>query len=172
MSDFYILTVTGEDKPGIVSFVTSALLKEKCNLGDASMMRLGNTFAMMLMLDCAEGIEHLDEIIAEMKKSGLRVHFDEVQNKPQTHLVPNIRITVYGADKSGIVSEVTSVLFEQSVNIIDLESSLGVAAENPLYILHIEGATSRSVDEVKQALIAGCSEVLTVDVEEIEVMLG
>ena len=50
MSNWYMLTVVGRDRPGIVSQVTLALYKGGGNLGEASMVRLGGNFSIMLMV--------------------------------------------------------------------------------------------------------------------------
>ncbi len=49
-NNWYMLTAVGEDRAGIVAGVTKALFEGGCNLGDASMMRLGGSFSIMLMV--------------------------------------------------------------------------------------------------------------------------
>ncbi len=49
MKKWLMLTVVGADRPGIVARVTDALYKGGCNLGEASMMRLGGNFTIILM---------------------------------------------------------------------------------------------------------------------------
>ncbi|MCW8983520.1 MAG: amino acid-binding protein, partial [Gammaproteobacteria bacterium] len=41
MNNWYMVTLVGRDQKGIVSRVTKALFEGGCNLGEASMMRLG-----------------------------------------------------------------------------------------------------------------------------------
>ena len=53
MKNWYMLTVGGKDRPGIVSQVTAALYRGVCNLGEASMIRLGGNFTIMLMVQHA-----------------------------------------------------------------------------------------------------------------------
>jgi len=50
MDKWYMLTVVGEDRPGIVAKLTHALFEGGCDLGEASMMRLGGSFTIMLMV--------------------------------------------------------------------------------------------------------------------------
>ena len=50
MSDWYMLTLIGQDRPGIVAAVTKGLFEAGCNLGETSMLRLGNNFTIMMMV--------------------------------------------------------------------------------------------------------------------------
>ena len=51
MSDnWYMLTLIGEDKPGIVAAVTQSLYELGLNLGETSMLRLGGNFTIMMMV--------------------------------------------------------------------------------------------------------------------------
>jgi len=49
MSHHYVLWAFGADRPGIVSGITEVLFKNKCNLEDSSMMRLGSEFGVLLI---------------------------------------------------------------------------------------------------------------------------
>jgi len=42
--NWYMLTLVGEDRPGIVAKLTAALFAAGCNLGEATMARLGGIF--------------------------------------------------------------------------------------------------------------------------------
>ena len=48
-----MLTLVGEDQPGIVAAVTEALFAKGMNLGEASMLRLGGNFTVMMMVSGA-----------------------------------------------------------------------------------------------------------------------
>ena len=50
MSHWYMVTLVGKDRPGIVAHVTNALYEEGCNLGETSMLRLGGNFSIMMMV--------------------------------------------------------------------------------------------------------------------------
>jgi len=47
---WYMLTLVGRDRPGIVARVTRALYAGGCHLGETSMMRLGGNFTIMMMV--------------------------------------------------------------------------------------------------------------------------
>lgn len=51
MKRWYMLTVVGQDRPGIVAALARALYEGGANLGEASMARLGGNFTIMLMVE-------------------------------------------------------------------------------------------------------------------------
>ena len=63
-----------------------------------------------------------------------------------------MRISVYGADRAGIIAMVTKVLSEVGLDILDLESDVAGSDEQPLYILHIEGHATEGFDAIEAAL--------------------
>jgi glycine cleavage system transcriptional repressor len=67
-------------------------------------------------------------------------------------LEPDVRISIYGADRAGIVAETTGVLVEAGLNILNLESDVGGSPTNPIYIMEIDGAARNGVDSIRVAL--------------------
>jgi len=63
-----------------------------------------------------------------------------------------VRITVYGADCPGIVAEVTGALAEEGLNILNLETDVGGAEEDPVYIMNIDGIASKGIEGLEKAL--------------------
>ena len=148
-----MLTLVGIDRAGIVAKVTETLYQENCNLGEASMTRLGGNFTIMLMVQFRGIAEELDNILHSVCHSlDLRYHVDKIEGELHHHLEPDVRLSVHGADRAGIVAGVTRVLAEAGLNILSLESDVGGTTDNPLYIMHIEGIAARGIDALKIAL--------------------
>ncbi len=152
MSSWYLLTLVGKDRPGIVAGVTTALYKMGANLGEASMVQLGGNFTIMVLAQYKGTEKELSEFILPVaKKFDLRLHIDSVlEPKHQTSL-PDVRITVYGADRSGIVAEATTALANAGLNILNLESDVG-GGPNSIYILIIEGTADKGIDALQKVL--------------------
>ncbi|GJL78041.1 MAG: hypothetical protein NPINA01_10300 [Nitrospinaceae bacterium] len=174
MNHWFMLTLVGKDRAGIVAEVTEALYKKDCNLGEASMTRLGGNFAIMLMVQFAGVAGELDRIIQPVCDSlNLRHHVDTIEGELHHHLEPDVRLSVHGADRAGIVAEVTRVLAGAGFDILNLESDVGGTASDPLYIMHIEGMASKGVDALKNALQGFESENdVEVHLSEIETLRG
>ena len=153
MSNWYMLTVVGKDRPGIVSRITLDLFKGGANLGEASMARLGGNFSIMLMVHYESSSDLLEKLISPVcNELDLSVHIDPIQGELHEQIDPDIRISIYGADRAGIVAETTGVLVEKGLNIINLESGVGGSSENPIYIMEVDGVTSNGVEPIRLVL--------------------
>jgi len=135
-----VVTAIGADRPGIVAAVTGVLVDQRCNLEDTSMTILGGHFAMMLVVDVPADLA-ADELEAALgavtDRFGLvvaaRPIFDvgrgaEAQGEEW-------EVSVYGADRPGIVHQVTALLAERGVNVVDLTTRVIGDPDRPVYAM-------------------------------------
>ena len=170
MSDWKMLTLVGADRPGIVARVTDALYRAGCALGEASMMRLGGNFTIMMMV---AGESDLNAILSPVADQlGLRLHVDEISGGLHHHCVPNIQVRVMGADRPGIVAKVTGLLAEQGFNILELESDVAGTESNPVYIMNIQGYAECALETLQQAVDSLGEEGMNISVSPIETLIG
>lgn len=169
-----MLTLVGKDRAGIVAKVSAVLYQGKCNLGEASMTRLGGNFTIMLMIQFDGSAEDLDRLLQPVCGSlSLRYHVDPIEGELHHHLEPDVQISVHGADKAGIVAEVTRVLAEAGLDILSLESDVAGTSENPLYIMNIEGVAGSGIAALNKALeTLDCGEDVEVHLSEIDILRG
>ena len=174
ISKWYMVTLVGKDQASIVSHVTAALYDGGGNLGESSMMRLGGNFTIMMMVEFSGSKKDLHDVLITVTDSmDLHLHIDKIDAKLHEHKIPDVRISVYGADRSGIVSNVTSVLAEAGLNILDLESDVAGDSNKPLYIMHIEGEATKGVKPLESALqIVKGEDGIDVELIEIDTMIG
>lgn len=173
MKRWYMLTVVGKDRPGIVAHVTAALYEGGCNLGEASMMRLGGSFTIMLMVQhpgTAKSLEQLLETVID--SMDLHMHIDAIEGRLHQHLLPDVRITVFGADKPGIVAKITGALSNAGLHILNLESDVGGSDAHPLYIMHIEGQAGAGLDALRSALQVAAGEGVETSLTAIDTLVG
>jgi glycine cleavage system transcriptional repressor len=69
MTDWKMLTLVGEDRPGIVAAVTQALYEAGCSLGEATMLRLGTNFTIMMMVSGGGSPAALAELVAPVAEA-------------------------------------------------------------------------------------------------------
>ncbi|MCW9025569.1 MAG: amino acid-binding protein [Gammaproteobacteria bacterium] len=170
---WYMLSLIGKDRSGIVAHVTSALYEGGCNLGEASMIRLGGNFSMMLMVQFNGNMHALHEVIDnEAESLDLHLHIDHIEGRLHDHLTPDVRITVYGADRAGIVAKVTGVLAEAGLHILDLESDVAGTAEKPIYVMNIEGHAADGIPVLRSALEIVKKEGVDASLDEIDTLIG
>ena len=171
---WYMVTLVGKDQTSIVSHVTAALYEAGGNLGETSMMRLGGNFTIMMMVEFSGSTKNLNDALSSVTDSmDLHLHIDKIDAVLHEHIIPDVRISVYGSDRAGIVSKVTSVLAEAGLNILDLESDVAGDVDKPLYIMHIEGEASEGVKPLESALqIIKDEDGIDIELVEIDTMIG
>jgi len=170
---WYMLTMVGKDRAGIVSHVTAALYDGGCHLGEATMARLGGNFTIMLMVKFDGSRQALlDQIEPVVQSMDLHVHIDSIDAKLHYHLVPDVRVTVYGADRAGIVAQVTTALTEAGLNILDLESDVAGTEQQPIYVMTIEGQASEGIVSLQAALDIISGQGIEASLSAIETMLA
>ena len=76
MNEWKMLTLVGEDQPGIVAAVTETLYLHGWTLGEASMIRLGASFTIMMMISGEGDAQALLSPVAE--RLHLHLHIDEI----------------------------------------------------------------------------------------------
>lgn len=153
MKNWFMLALVGQDRVGIVAQITDALYRGGCNLGEASMLRLGESFTMMMMVNT-----QLDEntlistIQPTAEKLGLHLHIDQIEGELHPHPEPDVKIVVHGADRAGIVAQVTGELANAGLNILDLETGVGGTDDKPFYFMQIEGCATQGIDVLQSGL--------------------
>jgi len=167
-----MLTVVGSDRPGIVARLTDSLFRAGYNLGEASMVRLGGNFTVMLMVEGAEPAE-LERLLRPVTDDlGLRLHVDTIQGALHRHEEPNVQVTVHGADRPGIVAQVTGALAETGFNILDLNSDVGGTREQPFYVMVIDGYIDGGTKVVEQALAPLRANGIEVRITALDTLIG
>lgn len=157
------ITVVGHDRPGIIASAAEALAGCGMNLEDSSMTLLRGHFAMTLICAGDADAATVEAALAPLADAGpdgvgLDVTVREVAPEPEappagsSHLV-----TVYGADRLGIVARLAATVADVGGNITDLTTRLS----GELYVLLAEvdlppgtdvDALRTRVDEVSAAL--------------------
>ena len=132
----FALTVIGRDRPGIVAQVTEILYRLGCNIADSSCTLLGGQYAMIMIVTHPQiaGKEEMAAHFAPLEQAKLSVFVRKID--PEVFRCRGIggeicMIAVYGADRPGIVYQVTQELAARKVNITDLNSKLVGSEERP-----------------------------------------
>ncbi len=137
-----VITAVGRDQPGIIAALARAVYDLGGNLDDTTMTRLHGAFATMVAARLPEGRTEdearaaLGPVAAEL---GLTVTVQSVADAHQD-TPPDTLLTVYGADKPGIVYQVAAHLAARGVNITDMDTRLAGAPESPVYVMLLEAA--------------------------------
>jgi len=118
------VSAIGVDRPGIVAAVTGVLVDRGCNLEDSSMSILRGRFAMMLVVSNPSGVDARElemALVAATTGMELRVMVRTIDDAvPLSPEGDAWAVSVYGADQPGMVHEVTRLLADEGVNVVDL----------------------------------------------------
>jgi len=135
------VTAIGRDRPGIVAGITGALLEAGGNVDDSQMSILHGHFAVMLIVSVSDDTS-IDELSLRLDEVGREFGLGGITVSEVTSLErgagPSHVLTVYGADRPGIVHEVAELLAARNVNITDLRTRRTGDPASPLYTMMME----------------------------------
>jgi len=122
-----VITLIGEDKPGIVGHVAKVVKNNHGNWLGSRFSHMAGQFAGFVEVTVTP--EHAESLVTNLKNIfGLHIHaVDSQSHYKQTLEVVNF--SIMGNDTPGIVNEITSVLQQFNVNIIEFNSE-SVSAPN------------------------------------------
>lgn len=123
-----LLTAVGADRTGLVDSLAQRIAAAGGNWEESRLARLGGQFAGIVLVSIDDSKS--DALIAklrELESTGLQVTSRVVPTTATAPAGVKVRLAVTGADRPGIVRDVSRILAERAVNIEELESSVGSA---------------------------------------------
>ncbi len=173
MSDI-VLTVIGDDRPGLVDALATAVTEAGGSWTRSNMSRLGGKFAGIAVVAIdTERIDALERLLDPIRSSGLlQIVSSPIETSPQpAPAAPDERLLtldLVGADRPGIVSEIAGVLADHDVSIVELESATSNAPMSGELLfeasLTLSSRPSLATDSLQGALEALANELM-VDIE-------
>jgi len=149
------VTAVGADQPGIVAAVTRVFVDRGCNIEDSSMTILRGQFSMMLVVDAPEGVAPAD-LEASLARPATdldlvvacRALGDAGPGPAADAVTAGTRwtVSVYGADRPGIVNRVAELLAGDQVNIVDLSTRVIGGPDRPVYAMILEVSVPAHAD--------------------------
>jgi len=120
-----IISVIGEDRPGILAAVSDRLYANGCNIEDVSQTILQSVFGALFIVSTAAGTDS-KQLQANLTKVLSVLNLDiYVREKgfaaPQSVAAQPFIVTTLGPDQPGLVRGVTSVFARHAVNVTNLK---------------------------------------------------
>ena len=145
MSDTYlVLTVIGDDRPGLVGELSAAIAAHQGNWLESSMSHLAGQFAGIVKVGIqAARAEALKNALGKM--AALKVMAVSAAEKS----VPagrRLKLALVGHDRIGIVREVSQVLAKHAVNVEKLETHTASAPMSAEILFHCEAELTAAPD--------------------------
>ena len=119
-----VLTLIGEDRPGLVSSLSQRVTACGANWLDSRMSSLAGKFAGLLLLEVPEA--RADELIAslrELEQQGLQ---HVIQRGSGSAPVPDgrvLKLELTGQDRPGIVREISETFAQRGASIEEMETA-------------------------------------------------
>ena len=159
-----VLTVIGDDRPGLVSALSARLNAQGAWWQRSQMSRLAGKFAGIVEVVVPAG--KVDDLVADVESlavQGLAVTIARTGTPAQ---IPTHRLSLelVGADRPGIVAEISALLSARQISIEELETSVRHApmAGGMLFEAHavLAAPASTDKDELRSALEAVADELM------------
>ena len=116
MQTFLVLTVIGEDKPGLVESIARVIMDNSGNWLESSMSQLAGKFAGILRVSVKN--EKADNLVSALSNlsQNLKVVIEQVDVEQENLASQLIELTLVGNDRPGIIREISGALNTLSVN--------------------------------------------------------
>ncbi len=120
-----VLTLIGDDRPGLVEQVSDAVLAVGANWEESRMALLAGKFAGLLRVSVdAERADALAASLRMLDAGGLTVVIERSVDAALADAFRACRLDVVGNDHPGIVRDISRVLADHRVNIQELETEV------------------------------------------------
>ncbi len=162
-----ILTVVGDDEPGLVSALSAPVKAHGASWERSQMSRLAGKFAGIVLLTVAD--ERLDGLVAgltALNDQGLRVVLQRT-DAPAERASQRLHLELLGFDHPGIVAEISTSLAERHVSIEDLSTDVRDAPMSGGSLFEARAVLSApptaSTDELR-SMLEGLAHELMVEI--------
>ena len=124
MARVLVLTVIGEDRPGLVEALAGLISAHEGSWDESRMARLAGHFAGVVQVHLAENrAAGLIEALPSLAKQGLSVSVvDSDGSMAHVDRRDSLRLELVGQDRPGIVREISSALAALGVSVQDLRT--------------------------------------------------
>jgi glycine cleavage system regulatory protein len=140
-----ILTVIGDDRPGLVGELSAVISAHQGNWLESSMAQLAGKFAgiVEVSVDTAQA-DALSKALGQLK--GLKVTVESAAAQKAAPTGRRLKLALVGHDRIGIVREVSMVLANHAVNVESLETHTSSAPMSAAVLFHATAELTAAPD--------------------------
>jgi glycine cleavage system regulatory protein len=163
----FILTVSGDDRPGLVSDISARINEHGASWERSQLSRLAGKFAGIVLVAVADG--RFDGLVADLRAlADERLHVSvERTDEPVERETLRLHLELLGADHPGIVAEISASLAAHGVGIDELSTDVYEApmAGGTLFEAHaVLDAPPTSSTETLRSILEELADELMVEV--------
>ncbi|SBS29624.1 hypothetical protein MAQ5080_01451 [Marinomonas aquimarina] len=121
MTQHLVLTVIGDDRPGLVEALSHIVAEHHGNWSESRMAHLADKFAGIVTVEVPKENEtSLIKALQDLSTVGLKVSVEVANTRTASGEL--VVLSVMGNDRTGIIREVSKTLSVLGANVIDLNS--------------------------------------------------
>ena len=156
MNTHLVLTVIGDDRPGLVVELARIISAHRGNWLRSSMAQLAGKFAGIVEVAVAgTDADGLRDALAGMTRLKVAVEAAGGQSSEKSALAGRrLKLSLVGHDRIGIVSEVSQVLARHAVNVEKLDTRTATAPMSAEILFHADAELTADAALDAGALIA------------------
>jgi len=125
MATSYIVTFIGDDRPGLVEELSGVIERNGGNWHESRLAQLQGKFAGLVHVSLpGESGAALEADLKSLHSSGLSVRVTATGGAATPVPGRDIRLTVLGPDRPGIVREVSRALAARQINVMEMDSAV------------------------------------------------
>lgn len=159
-----VICAIGQDRKGLVSQLSSAIVESGANILDSRMTILGGEFAILILVTAAwNSLAKLEQQLPGLgEELGLTLISKRTTATAQTEAAIPYHVEVVAIDQPGIVKVIAGFFSDQGVNIYDLNTVGYQAAHTgtPLFSISmtINVPAKLSLSELRERFLILCDE--------------
>ena len=124
MKQSIVVSVLGEDSPGLVESLSKLIVEHQGEWVESRMASLSGKFAGILRVDLpADEVPNFTQALSS-ESLGLKVIYEETAEPSVGGRAPKYQIELVGQDRPGIVHKLTHALAQLGANVEELESEV------------------------------------------------
>jgi hypothetical protein len=170
MSTFLVLTVIGDDRPGLVEELSTVISAHQDNWLEASLSRLAGQFAGIVRVAVPDAqTALLQGALRELTDLTVTTAASQAAGDPPAKRL--LLLSLVGHDRIGIVREVSQILARHVVNVEKLTTRIASAPMSAETLFHAEAELLAAPELDARALkheLENLSDDLMVDISVIE----
>lgn len=148
-----VLTVIGDDRPGLVGELSAAISAHQGNWLKSSMSQLAGKFAGIVEVGAdSANVAAMTAALGQLK--GLKVAIESAAGAKSALAGRRLKFALVGHDRIGIVREVSQVLANHAVNVESLETHVASAPMSADVLFHAVAELTAARDLDVAALTA------------------
>ena len=168
MTTYLVLTIIGEDRPGIVESLAEIISDHSGNWLESSMSQLAGKFAGILRVSVKEDkCEALINSLENLSKN-LKLVIEKVSSENYEEVRQIVEVRLIGNDRPGIIREISKTVTDLAVNFEKLTSECAPAPMSGDALFKASASLKIpkgvSVDQLKRAL-ENLADDLIVDIK-------